>query len=889
MDPISALSLAANVVQFVLFAKEVIAVGRQIYRSGSSSTNEDLHLIATDFQKLTVKLKGLSSPVGTPIEDEVWDYHPVLIRCFGADVSSSGLRTLVKQCVKIADELTTQLDKLRACPSQKSRWRTFERTMKVFWSGSKIDAIAKRLEGLRNEVDFHLMVMINQNVDTTRIRMDERFMQLDQRSQKIIQQILDGPQRLTVSLDANMEDLYHRHDQSDALVQRLHQKTIEAINSFSSPPSDQARTRATITSLSDFRNETTITKIDLDITKCLFLNRLRFKQIMDREDAISDVHSETFRWIFQSVEGKQDLAPFDPLIPWLEGGRGCYWINGKAGSGKSTLMRFLGRNSEVQNSLKIWTRSEPLIVASFYGWRSGTDLQRSHEGLLRWLLFTILDQRQDLIPLCFPDHFYGVQEGIRSIEDVTPSVDLLMKAFRIIDMQNLHSKIFFFIDGLDEFDGDPSMISRFLKQLSVGPTFKIIVSSRPISACIEVFEDCPNLRLQDLTYNDIKTFVDDNIGQHERMAMLRNEHPDEAETLVQSILSKASGVFLWVTLVVKSLREGFQNYDRLVDLQDRVDELPQELQELYLHMFQKMEARYQKQASQLLQLVTHTIKVQNERPLTVLQLSFAEEGRLVQAISTPIKTVDLKSLQARCEAMEGRLRSRCCGLIEVVKWHSSSTDSCIYWEVRVLHKSVLDFLHGTQIWTTLVTLTPKLEPNVSSKAASLLEMKVLPRLDTRSYARLGDWDDHLTVSRHAGRVCRDSQILWDCLCYCRLQERSTGSPQTALLDEVKRVIAIRSDIFRTSDPDRKFLLLVVEAGLVQYLRVLMSRDPIMVLRQLDPPGIMERLLQYFQGPVSFRYDRHIGDRAEAYLEIVEILLTQMTRHADSSPIGFNYI
>ena len=60
-------------------------------------------------------------------------------------------------------------------------------------------------------------------------------MNLDQRSQTIVQRFLGGSQRLTVSLDAHMKDLHDLHDQSDALVQNLYQKTNEAINSFSSP------------------------------------------------------------------------------------------------------------------------------------------------------------------------------------------------------------------------------------------------------------------------------------------------------------------------------------------------------------------------------------------------------------------------------------------------------------------------------------------------------------------------------------------------------------------------------------------------------------------------------------------------------------------------------
>lgn len=47
--------------------------------------------------------------------------------------------------------------------------------------------------------------------------------------------------------------------------------------------------------------------------------------------------------------------------------------------------------------------------------------------------------------------------------------------------------------------------------------------------------------------------------------------------LIGKVVTKASGVFLWVALVVASLISGMNYGDRVLDLQKRLDLLPSEL------------------------------------------------------------------------------------------------------------------------------------------------------------------------------------------------------------------------------------------------------------------------------------------------------------------------
>jgi len=92
-------------------------------------------------------------------------------------------------------------------------------------------------------------------------------------------------------------------------------------------------------------------------------------------------HTQTFEWIFEQPRGGESGVPsWSSFTEWLEGdSKELYWITGKPGAGKSTLVKFILRNPKLQNSLMLWADDKPLLVLHFYLWNPGSDLQRSHE------------------------------------------------------------------------------------------------------------------------------------------------------------------------------------------------------------------------------------------------------------------------------------------------------------------------------------------------------------------------------------------------------------------------------------------------------------------------------------------------------------------------------
>lgn len=115
-------------------------------------------------------------------------------------------------------------------------------------------------------------------------------------------------------------------------------------------------------------------------------------------------------------------------------------------------MRYISHHHKTISALKEWSGTTKLVMASFYFWNLGPTLQKSQLGLLKSLLYQIL-QEPVLIQPTFADIWpiiNGVDQHVHRLSFVEAK-----RAFcNLIMMRDLPIKICLFVDGLDGFDGD---------------------------------------------------------------------------------------------------------------------------------------------------------------------------------------------------------------------------------------------------------------------------------------------------------------------------------------------------------------------------------------------------------------------------------------------------
>jgi hypothetical protein len=418
------------------------------------------------------------------------------------------------------------------------------------------------------------------------------------------------------------------------------------------------------------------------------LEGLTFNQLDYRHSQICAAHPATFEWVFATK-----------FRTWLQSPKPIFWISGKPGSGKSTLMKFLVDNPDTSVILQRYSEPQKIATASYYFWINGNVLQRSQEGLLRALLYDVLRRFPDLIQSVLPkawDLSETTMVGHETLNLLWSRADLL-NAFKRLGSQNHQLlRICFFIDGLDEYDGDHDDLVETIRYLTKS-NIKLCVASRPWNVFEDAFGQDPEFKiyLQDFNRHDIEVYVADKLQKLPSFKKLRASHAD-ADKITTEIIEKSRGVFLWVHLVVRSLIDGLRNCDRISQLQARLRQFPSDLEQFFRYMFLSMDQTYHIQTAHMFQVALAALEPPS--PLTYWFLDEEEDNPDI-AISMPIKAITMQDIEDKTEEVYRRVNGRCKGLLEVTE-HLS--DGFRRFQVDFLHRTVKDFFLLTDLRGILV-------------------------------------------------------------------------------------------------------------------------------------------------------------------------------------------
>ncbi|KAH8725576.1 hypothetical protein GQ44DRAFT_796619 [Phaeosphaeriaceae sp. PMI808] len=390
------------------------------------------------------------------------------------------------------------------------------------------------------------------------------------------------------------------------------------------------------------------------------------------------------------------LSPKSQLKDPLENeNENLYWITGKPAAGKSTLLKFIYNDIRTTQHLTKWAKGKRLISCASYLWNNGTQMQMFEEGMLRTLLHAALLQAPELGAELFPSKmeefllFADPWHRPITSSEVKSAFELLLEGAKT------SYKLFLFIDGLDEFDGDHNQPVAMIRRC-VSPHVKTCVSSRAWPVFEDGFQQQPRLRLETITYKDIKRYVTSRFSNSPGYLERQLDTPDEVNHLIENISRKSSGVFLWVRLVTDSLLKGLENGDRLEELQHRFDIIPEDLEELFWKILTHAEKEHSIKMSQLFQIMRRA-----SEPLRVLDFSYADDPDPEVISKTPYGLPDPQPLEGRARRMRRRLKTCCKGLLEAEPDNKQTIAST---SVTYLHRTVRDYLDRPGIWSKFLAL-----------------------------------------------------------------------------------------------------------------------------------------------------------------------------------------
>ena len=374
---------------------------------------------------------------------------------------------------------------------------------------------------------------------------------------------------------------------------------------------------------------------------------------------------------------------------WRHSDQPLLWLKGNPGSGKSTLLKRALEDAKASQQATLL--SSTTMIASFFFYAQGTELQKSPLGFFRTVLYQLLSQRPSAFSRlvsaykdkCKKFGSYG-QPWSWTKDDLK---EALMVALRKIG-QSRPVKIF--VDALDEAcDGTAVGLVQDLKEIAKkvpGRRFKILFTCRnyPVISLNEPLV----IQADEHNEKDIATYVDTQLQR------LSDETGTNMEALRPCLVKPGSSLFVWVALAVKRVEELCLEGHSLEKIVSQLEKYPANLDQLYEQAFENMRddkeyARTSLKLMQWMRFAKDPLKLDHIRVALVIDGSSRLEN--AEEVQKSDEYID------NTRALEIRIRHLSKGLIEVKAESDpqSSPEDCDGLPNRTLafiHQTVLDFV-----------------------------------------------------------------------------------------------------------------------------------------------------------------------------------------------------
>lgn len=484
-------------------------------------------------------------------------------------------------------------------------------------------------------------------------------------------------------------------------------------------------------------------KAATEIQRERLLQSLKYKEINQRRNQVVEAHGTTFRWVLdpnmdqfddigesddtsgtpssrESDVGEQDLSwslprrrpvrEWPDFKEWLQSEDNIYWISGKPGLGKSTLVKFLIDSPATIAALGTWRQGTKIL--SHFFWKAGGGMQNSLKGLWFSLAHQALAANQT-----FLDTILASSEAWKFNNEPSDwSVPELTRLCLFV-FEQLSAPLCIFIDGFDELT-ESEGASELMESIDaifrvLRPNVKICLAGRSEHRFRQRLNGAPELQLHYLTMNDMRKVIADKMTKYYRTPGIRSRLGLSTVWQAQVtdlLIQKAEGVFIWLALALESVVRGMENGDSENEVLMRIAHLPDGIDELYkdmwsrsnkdMHIYRQAARRYFNLA--IAATVLHEGHI--TRPLPLLQLAISTTPELQKDIFYHDGDVSHSRLEEASRITKHEVEVRCAGLLEIIAplWLSKDDSTELtYRTVAFIHRTAYDFLtttdHGQEI------------------------------------------------------------------------------------------------------------------------------------------------------------------------------------------------
>jgi hypothetical protein len=158
MDPLNALSLAGNVIQFVDFGSKLLKGAGELYRSpsGSLALHDEIEITTSDLRAVIVKLR---TEIPQQQGDDTW----------------TAFATICDDAATVADELLQRLSKLKIKDGKHKKLRSIQQAVACLWSENEISDLMQRLSSFRQALETRVLLSIRSGMLLVWIVLDTKL------------------------------------------------------------------------------------------------------------------------------------------------------------------------------------------------------------------------------------------------------------------------------------------------------------------------------------------------------------------------------------------------------------------------------------------------------------------------------------------------------------------------------------------------------------------------------------------------------------------------------------------------------------------------------------------------------------------------------------------